>query len=169
MEFTIHSNHKRPIESYFWEWLDEHYLEIDTNLKEIKHTFIIITAESSPWPNEYLLMHSAISELSCYTTIRSYHLQNTVWEGMRAWGKRACLASSWLICSFPTVAMERSNVCYLSCFTFGLCPWEKQVSHANKKCLPDRGYRKIIYLIKGNIFYCKFISPITCYPKTFFL
>ena len=113
MEFTTHSNQKRPIESYSWEWLDEHYLEIDTNLKEIKYKFIIITAQSSPWPNEYLLMHSAISELSCYTTVQSYHLQNTVWEGMRAWGKRACLASSWLICSFPMVGMERSNVCYL--------------------------------------------------------
>ena len=88
-------------------------MEIDTNLKEIKHTFIIIMAQSSPWPNEYLLMHSAISDLSCYKTVRSYHLQNTVWEGMRAWSKRAWLASSWLICSFAILGMERFNVCYL--------------------------------------------------------
>lgn len=42
----------------------------------------------------------------------------------------------------------------LSCFTFGLCPWEKQVSHANKKCLPDRGYRKII-----DTFYSTYYEP----------
>lgn len=82
-------------------------------------TYIYFQNKSSTWSREYLLMHmhSAISNLSCYTKVKSHCLQNMGQDGVRAWGEKAWLAPSW---NFPTGAIPQCLLYYFILSDFHL-------------------------------------------------